>query len=140
MALALLQRHQLKTETLRRCSCLKSLTMIPHLFDYESTPKHNCTKQVFLTNWASNQCQFADLLDPENLKVPMVALLTIPGSGTTWTQSLVQKLTGVLPGSVYMEKDLVDRGIFGETRIRNSTRTSFVKSHLYQFSPKEQSQ
>ncbi len=118
------------------CSCANSLSEITQLFRNNT---HQCTNEVYLTKWATNLCQYADYLNPGSPRLPMVGLLTARGSGTTWTQSLVQQLTGVFSGSVYSERNLLNRGVLGERKAFNTTRTTFIKTHLIHHSPSEQS-
>ncbi len=88
---------------------------------------------MFLTDWAIKKCSYAEALDLKQPKIPVLGLVTVPGSGNTWTRSLVQRLTAVLSGSVYARKEVFNRGLYGELEPWNSKRTSFIKNHLFQF-------
>jgi hypothetical protein len=41
----------------------------------------------------------------------LLALVSYPGSGSTWTRGIIERLTGYFTGSVYMSKDLVMKGL-----------------------------
>ena len=45
---------------------------------------------------------------------PVTALASFPGSGNTWVRYLLQQLTGTLTGSVYYDPHLVRNGFYGE--------------------------
>ena len=90
-----------------------------------------CHGKMYLTDWATKQCSYAEFLDPVHPKIPLVGLVTVPGSGNTWSRSLAQRLTGVLSGSVYNSKEVFNRGLPGEFEDWESGKTSFVKNHLF---------
>lgn len=46
-------------------------------------------------------------------RVP-VALVSVPGSGNTWTRGLLEKATGICTGSIYCDAPLRNKGFVGE--------------------------
>ena len=115
------------------CHCLDSLKTLPSLVAQFGNSSEKCHGKVYLTDWATKQCSYSEALDLKQPKIPVLGLVTVPGSGNTWTRSLVQRLTAVLSGSVYARKEVFNRGLYGELEPWNSKRTSFIKNHLFQF-------
>ena len=58
---------------------------------------------------------------------PVVALVSLPGSGNTWVRGLLQKATGVCTGSIYCDRTLRAEGFCGEG-LRSSALLS-IKTH-----------
>jgi len=57
----------------------------------------------------------------------LVALASFPGSGNTWTRTLLEQATGVYTGSIYRDGSLVNAGFEGECLI--SRNVIAVKTH-----------
>ena len=56
-----------------------------------------------------HRCGFVDAED----RTP-VALVSVPGSGNTWTRGLLEKATGICTGSIYCDIPLRSKGFVGE--------------------------
>ena len=50
-------------------------------------------------------------LDPAG---PLTALASSPGSGNTWTRSLIEQFTGYYSGAIYLDQVLKAKGFPGE--------------------------
>ncbi|XP_046563244.1 WSCD family member AGAP003962-like [Haliotis rubra] len=61
--------------------------------------------------------------------LPNIALVSYPGSGNTWTRHLIQQLTGIATGSVYIDEALRLNGFPGESLSNGSVVA--VKTHEY---------
>lgn len=46
----------------------------------------------------------------EKKSLPMVALVSFPGSGNTWVRYLMETSSGVFTGSVYTDRQILIRG------------------------------
>ena len=57
----------------------------------------------------------------------LVALASFPGSGNTWTRTLLEQATGVYTGSIYRDESLVTAGFEGECLV--SRNVIAVKTH-----------
>lgn len=57
---------------------------------------------------------------------PSIALMTFPGSGNTWMRHILQQLTGIATGSIYMDPRLKSQGFSAEGRV---SRVLVVKTH-----------
>ena len=57
----------------------------------------------------------------------LVALASFPGSGNTWTRTLLEQATGIYTGSIYRDESLVNAGFEGECLI--SRNVIAVKTH-----------
>lgn len=64
----------------------------------------------------------------ENL--PIVPLISFPGSGNTWLRHLVEITSGIHTGSVYNDNRLYHAGFKGERLSALSGKTILVKTHL----------
>ncbi|KAJ8044701.1 WSC domain-containing protein 2 [Holothuria leucospilota] len=64
--------------------------------------------------------------------MPLVALVSAPGSGNTWLRYLIEKMTGIYTGSIYNDKSLRKGGFLGETEPPRSGRVVVVKMHNIQ--------
>ena len=85
---------------------------------------------------ATEKCSRARFLYPRDPPYPITPLLSIPGSGNTWTRLLVQHLTGILTGSVYYDGEKVRSGLYGESLLwnkfpQNYPRTFVIKTHSW---------
>ena len=60
---------------------------------------------------------------------PMVALASFPGSGNTWLRYLLQQITGIWTGSIYVDPVLAATGFIAEGIANNSVL--FVKTHQH---------
>ncbi|CAB4061818.1 unnamed protein product [Lepeophtheirus salmonis] len=56
-------------------------------------------------------CHNLSFLNP---KGPITALASFPGSGNTWVRYLIQQLTGIFTGSIYIDYDLMKNGFPAE--------------------------
>ena len=118
---------------LRKCFCFDSLTFLLETVGRDVTKETGvCDGEIFLTDWATNKCSYSSFRDPNKPKIPVVGLATVPGSGNTWTRLLVQRLTGILSGSIYWDRALFESGLVGEAETFPSSRTSFIKKHFLQ--------
>ncbi|XP_067666102.1 WSCD family member AGAP003962-like [Haliotis asinina] len=59
--------------------------------------------------------------------LPNIALVSYPGSGNTWTRHLIQQMTGIATGSVYIDEGLRLNGFPGESLSNGSVVA--VKTH-----------
>jgi len=57
----------------------------------------------------------------------LIALASFPGSGNTWTRTLLEQATGIYTGSIYRDESLVNAGFEGECLI--SRNVIAVKTH-----------
>jgi len=57
----------------------------------------------------------------------VVALSSYPGSGNTWARMLLEQATGIFTGSIYCDRELKARGLFGEKL--SSSNVLAVKTH-----------
>ena len=57
----------------------------------------------------------------------LVALASFPGSGNTWTRTLLEQATGIYTGSIYRDETLVNAGFEGECLI--SRNVIAIKTH-----------
>ncbi|KAJ8044698.1 WSC domain-containing protein 2 [Holothuria leucospilota] len=64
--------------------------------------------------------------------MPLVALVSAPGSGNTWLRYLIEKATGIYTGSVYNDKALLRGGFLGESEDPRSGRVVVIKMHKVQ--------
>ena len=62
-----------------------------------------------------------------NRQKPVVALASVPGSGNTWLRYMLEQLTGVRTGSIYVDKKLVEAGFEAENV--SDASVLVVKSH-----------
>lgn len=62
--------------------------------------------------------------------LPIVPLISFPGSGNTWLRNLVEITSGIYTGSVYNDNRLYTGGFKGERLSPLSGKTIVVKSHL----------
>ena len=58
---------------------------------------------------------------------PLTALASSPGSGNTWTRSLIQEYTGYHTGAIYLDKVLKEKGFPGEGIVDG--RVIVIKTH-----------
>ena len=71
---------------------------------------HKCIEPVFINRTADS-----------------IALVSLPGSGNTWTRYLIEQSTGILSGSIYGDKRLYQAGLVGENV--TTAQVSVVKYH-----------
>lgn len=85
-----------------------------------------CDKKVhfFETNDWTLPDNFSD---KNNSRV--VYLPSLPGSGNTWTRSVIREGTRVWTGSVYLDKKISQKGYSGESLKTPSFQVSAVKTH-----------
>ena len=57
----------------------------------------------------------------------VITLVSLPGSGNTWTRLLLEQATGIFTGSIFCDQDLRSSGFFGEQII--SSNVLAVKTH-----------
>ncbi|XP_075241762.1 sialate:O-sulfotransferase 1-like [Convolutriloba macropyga] len=118
-------------QTLQRspsCVCLKSLWRnLNKLLDAENPDK--CPNKVFATPWGLSQCTYTSFQQPNQTKIPQVGLVTVPGSGNTWTRSILQSMTGVLSGTVYPGEIIFQHKLFGGREPWETGRANFIKNH-----------
>ncbi|KAK3085150.1 hypothetical protein FSP39_025116 [Pinctada imbricata] len=63
------------------------------------------------------------------IPLPRTALVSFPGSGNTWIRHIVQQATGILTGSVYNDKSLLQNGFPGEGISNGSV--ILIKTHKW---------
>ena len=138
MQLAVVQSPDNPAAKRLSCGCFRSLKALKQITAHDLLKGRGAKRnaEMFITNWAIRKASYATYLHLKNPKVPVVGLISVPGSGNTWTRLLVQKLTGVLSGSVYSDRTLfMEAGLVGESEPWHSRRTSFVKNHLRSINP-----
>ena len=59
----------------------------------------------------------------------LVAMASFPGSGSTWSRTALEQVTGIYTGSVYCDKGLKSKGFAGELVV--SSNVLAVKTHLW---------
>ncbi|XP_071092902.1 WSCD family member AGAP003962-like [Haliotis cracherodii] len=59
--------------------------------------------------------------------LPQIALASYPGSGNTWVRHLLQQMTGIATGSIYIDEELRHNGFPGESLSNGSVVA--VKTH-----------
>lgn len=106
---------------LSSCSDLVCSSFLP-AWDMESYK--SCTQRVreLYGNTPIDTCKFRNSTGKRS-----IALVSLPGSGNTWTRGLLQKLTGVCTGSVVCDTSLRHEGFAGEEV--HSAAVLVVKSH-----------
>ena len=66
----------------------------------------------------------------------VTALASFPGSGNTWVRHLLQQLTGLATGSIYLDTELACTGFPGENRRDGSVLVvkthEFTRPHQYE--------
>ena len=112
------------------CYCKPSFL---NMFDLIEKDAKNCFGQVYITHWGLHHCTYASFQGPGTLSLPQIALATVPGSGNTWSRSLVQRLTGVLSGSVFKDPEVFHRALVGEMDEWSLGGTTFIKNHFFNF-------
>lgn len=65
-----------------------------------------------------------------DVPLPLVGLISFPGSGNTWARHLIQQVSGIGTSSVYCDPSLRKHGFPFECQ-RRSNRTIVVKSHRH---------
>ena len=115
------------------CYCAPNFLDFLYFIDMDQNISESSEKckhgEVSATQWALENCREAVFLNPQAPVLPQIGLVTIPGSGNTWTRLLFQKLTGILSGSIYRSGDLVRKGLPGETEALTSGKTTMFKMH-----------
>lgn len=105
-----LDEDGIRRHVLRRMS-------VSNLFDKHAQMSKDINEKAF-------PCGTPVFLDREQ---PTVALASTPGSGNTWLRYLLEQLTGVRTGSIYVDKALYWAGFVGEN-VSNAS-VLVVKSH-----------
>ena len=59
----------------------------------------------------------------------LIPLLSLPGSGNTWTRFLIERATGFATGSCFNEVTMVEGGLIGELQEPKDNETIVVKFH-----------
>lgn len=62
-------------------------------------------KMFFLCTANISSCD-VDIKFMPSGSMPLVALVSAPGSGNTWLRHLIEKVTGIFTGSIYNDKSL----------------------------------
>ena len=104
------------------CFCVER----PSQFQWISDRKGNT--RVFYTGYALRHCRYAKFMDPQRPILPQIGVVSVPGSGNTWIRNLLERLTGVVAGSVYVDTHAAQHSI-GGLEPWNSGRSTFIKSH-----------
>ena len=74
---------------LQTCTCYKSLSASLKLVRNEIQAE-NCSDLAFVTDFATSFCKFSSFINPFKEIVPRVGLISVPGSGNTWTRYMKQ--------------------------------------------------
>ncbi len=107
----------------RKCFCADSLTG----FNWKLSPEGNT--EAFFTDYSLRMCRYVDFMDPNHPTFPQVGVVSAPGSGNTWTRSLLERLSGIVTGSIYRDSGAIHQNIYGGLEPWKSGRVTFVKSH-----------
>jgi len=75
------------------------------------------------------ECQNVDVRFAEVGSLPMMALVSFPGSGNSWLRLLIEAATGIFTGSFYND-NLLQSYLLGENRFDDGT-TILQKTHHY---------
>ena len=51
---------------------------------------------------------------PHNQSSSVTALISFPGSGSTWIRRIIEEATGVYTGAIYCDNSLKLKGFYGE--------------------------
>ena len=116
------------SKNITNCTCVKSIWEIFYKMNDPKNPP-TCSAQIHITPFGLSTCKHAAFLNPNQTKIPQVALISVPGSGNSWTRCLFQSLSGILSGSVYWSQQNFEMGLYGEMEPWNSRRTTFIKNH-----------
>ncbi|XP_075251543.1 sialate:O-sulfotransferase 1-like isoform X2 [Convolutriloba macropyga] len=110
------------------CVCLETLWRNIAKIREKNNPKE-CVNSAYITPWAFSKCSHATFLDPKQTSIPQVGLISVPGSGNTWTRSVVQSAIGILSGSKYHGEGAFSQKLHGEMEPWTSNRTTLIKNH-----------
>ncbi|XP_070533531.1 sialate:O-sulfotransferase 1-like isoform X1 [Ptychodera flava] len=91
-------------------------------FSQEKTDENRKANQ----NSSSSNCSVR-LAAPNTF--PLTMLVSLPGSGNTWTRHLIEQATGFYTGSVYNNRKLYEGGLLGELEYYMAGTTLTVKTH-----------
>ena len=80
--------------------------------DISSSPVVN-RQQVYHNGGLIQWCRPLEFRAAIHPHEDVVALASFPGSGNTWLRYLLQQATGILTGSIYMDKELYKHGFPG---------------------------
>ncbi len=105
------------------CFCASS----PRTSLWKHNPKGHL--HVYFTDYSLRQCRYVSFMDPQNPKYPPIGVVSIPGSGNTWTRDLLERMCGVVATSIYADGAAMKQNIFGSLESFKSRRATFVKAH-----------
>ncbi len=95
----------------------------------EWRPDQRGNTQVFYTDYTTTHCHYANFMDPRRPFLPQIGVPSVPGAGNTWTRYLLERLTGVVAGSVFSDPKAIRQNIYGGLEPWDSNRSTFIKSH-----------
>lgn len=120
--------HALETINMRttellvsKCSDLVCSSFLP---PWDAESYNSCTQKVHALygKLPVSDCKFRNGTGQR-----LIALVSLPGSGNTWTRGLLQKMTGICTGSIVCDSSLRYEGFVGEG-VRSAS-VLVVKSH-----------
>ncbi|XP_077866234.1 sialate:O-sulfotransferase 1-like [Saccoglossus kowalevskii] len=88
-----------------------------------TTPSINSTLGGLFKDTGDCDIRFAEQ------KLPVVALASPPGAGSTWVRHLLQQATGIYTGSVYHDEVLFKAGFLGEMEDPYAGKVIITKIH-----------
>ena len=88
----------------------------------------NQTWPTNLHNLDPNTTNCATKIAPKSY-FNLIPLLSLPGSGNTWTRFLIERATGFATGSCFHEVTMVEGGLIGELQDPMDNETIVVKFH-----------
>nr|XP_026696645.1 WSC domain-containing protein 2-like [Ciona intestinalis] len=104
--------------------------MLTTVSSQSSNRNLQCTRPGFVSvsrTLATERCGDTGYLN--NNTLPLVALVSHPGSGNSWLRYLLEGASGIYTGSIYKDPGVFKSGMFGEGDNPTSRRTLVVKAH-----------